>query len=993
MKISKFEQSIFVTNDGKNLVYVEVTDRDGCNAWSMSVIMNNKTVMEKTTYLYTESSVKILLPEVSEPTEAIVCLEPFMERPERFKVMLKPVKKLQIKILSSSHEDLGYCAYANELGVSCRDYILKAIDLAEKRSDYKYVIEHYWMLDAFEKYAEAKDIERLKRCFESGSIGIGAAMCGVHTSWQSKEEIIRSVYYTTCKAKKTWGISSKSVLYTDISGASSSVIGAYSDCGIKYITFLENTGFRSRPYRYNFPKLFKWKEKESGKSLICWHQIGYSLPELDAVWKSVDDFVLDETMAAETEKIVSEYVREFGADYEIIPISFYHDRELPCMYLADICKEMNKRWKYPQFSLGLLDEIFEEIDEKCGDSLSVLSGEVVDQWADFATISSKWLGSKRNAQNVIRDAEAMATIAAVNEGSAYPQNEIETIYWKMNEFDEHCWATSAKNPQKMHLYNIKLMKEQNAEYVNRQTQEILSETIGVADENDEEIRIWNFVPHETKRGAVLKRPIKGIECQKLNENTYLTEPIAVDGFQSKTFLQTDDEGDVEQIFDSVTDTGKYILRCDFETGNIIGITDKETQKELIESFGEYKFGDFVYVHDCNAKLTLKDEIIPDINCDIAKTRKFEVERGKVATVVRKTSYEEQLCANVCMTVIFYRNEKNIDIKLSFKNASSMMGNQLDRYKKNIFFAFPFKMENYKFRTQTPADLILEDSERLKNGPNDFSVAENYVTVEEKDGGVALYSKEAPVFHLGGIHYDKLDCDIERKSSTIFVYAASNRCNQLVYRSVEDCCGEYNLSVLPYKEFDICKINNWADEKNHPLIPGSSDFSCEGIEIDNKAICLTALKKEICGDGIIARFYNQDKMRHEFSVKLPFEISGAEYVSMNEDCVFKAAEKINGKSITADIKPRSYVTLRLRTKSILTPKSGRSDAYVDELFFFTVENDKTMVSFKKNNCEGIKKFEIYSDGECLAVVDNTKPQTQFCEIEKIGLKNVEIRMHE
>jgi hypothetical protein len=173
------------------------------------------------------------LPVVKEETEAVICLEPFLERPEYFKVILKPIREKSIKIISASHEDLGYCAYANQLGPSCRDYIVRAMDVIEKQPGYKYMIEHYWMLDAFDKYAKESDKERLRKHFKNGGIGLGASFCGVHTSWQSKEQLIRGVMYAKdCKEK--WGISPETVICTDVSGMSSSVIEAYSKCGIKY---------------------------------------------------------------------------------------------------------------------------------------------------------------------------------------------------------------------------------------------------------------------------------------------------------------------------------------------------------------------------------------------------------------------------------------------------------------------------------------------------------------------------------------------------------------------------------------------------------------------------------------------------------------------------------------------------------------------------------------------------------------------------------------
>ncbi len=990
MRLEKFEQTVFITHDNKNLVYLKVADRDGCNEWSLSVTIEGNTVIQRTTYPYTENGAKLLLPNVEKNTEAVICLEGLLDTPEYFSVILKPVHKKHVHILSSSHEDLGYCAYANELGKSCTDYINKAVEIAKVRRDYKYTIEHYWMLDSFNKYATDNEKQALKEQFKIGNIGLGAAFCGVHTSWQSKEQLIRGVQHAV-KCRDKWDVSPKTVVYTDISGISCSAITAYSECGIKYAAILENLGFRSRPTKYSFPILFRWKSNNSNDSLICWHQTGYSLNALDAVWKS--RLVFDETKAAETERIINEYIQNEANGYDIIPISFYHDREIPNIYLADICKAMNKRWKSPVFTMSLPDEIFADIEKHHANSIPVLSGELCDQWADFASIYADWMSDKRYTQNTIRSAEAMSVINSAIDGAEYPRDDIDKVYYKIGEFDEHCWPTVANKPLKMHIFNTTLVKKYNVQSAKEITNNLLDISDNSSIQPNKTLYVKSFVPYPTFTCAHLKCGVKEIDCQKLYNDTIITSPINLEGFGVKEF-EIDETNVISpvKIHKDAVDTGMYTVTSNHETGNIVSIIDKESGRELIDKNAYFKMCDFIYVHDQNAVFTFKDNTTPDLRFETAKTREYGIEQGPVATVIRKTAYEEQLGANVSVTLIFYKKEKNIDVHLEFKNAFGLMGSQLDRYRKNIFFAFPFKSSKRLFYTQTSADILREPDDRLKNAPHDFVVANSWVAVDGTDGGTCLYSKDMPVFHLGGIHYNSLSTDITPRSTGIFLYAATNRCNQLVYRSEKDCYGKFDLSILPYQgEIDTSALNRWSEQKNHPLTAFTHQINGKVFDIDNKYITLCALKKANDDDNAVIRLYNETNSEQTFSVTLPFQITDAKLVSIDEKTLIGNANITDSKTLHLHAEKGAYVTVKLYPYTAIECTNAPSSPYIDELFSYEIENNKTVVCFKKHNCKQVKGFRVLCGTNQIKTLDNTELEVQFCEIEETNLLNISVEI--
>ena len=80
---------------------------------------------------------------------------------------------------------------------------------------------------------------------------------------------------------------------------------------------------------------------------------------------------------------------------------------------------------------------------------------------------------------------------------------------------------------------------------------------------------------------------------------------------------------------------------------------------------------------------------------------------------------------------------------------------------------------------------------------DYSVCEEWVAVEGEDGGIGVRSEEMPVFHFSQINYNRFLTGPWYPNSHMYLYAASNRTNNLNFCRLEDCCGEYHLTVLPY----------------------------------------------------------------------------------------------------------------------------------------------------------------------------------------------------
>jgi len=702
-------------------------------------------------------------------------------------------------------------------------------------------------------------------------------------------------------------------------------------------------------------------------------------------------FNFDNTKARKTAEVVDKIIEETGnAPYDYFPMGFYDDRERPTSMLLTVCNEMNSRWAYHKFEMTLPSDSMRYIEENFGDQLPVLSGDWSDQWDDFATIAPSWFAQKRDAERMLPVAETLSVIAALEQGKPYPEQRIDKALWRLCEFDDHCWATSSKHPVKMHRFNLNLFKKESAKISYRNVSDIINSCIGR--KTGTYIKVWNTVPHRRKASLRLtgeSAGMKGVGCQELSDGSLLTEPLRMPAYGFVTLPKADScdkllHTDVKE--DGRIETPFYTVFCNTETQKITSIIDKQNGQELLDAGSNYSLGDFIYTYS-------EEKHKGRFSQEIAERRSFEIRSGPLAVEIINTRYETQIGANVNTVIRFYTFEKNIDIELKFENATGLMGDNYDRYKKNIFFAFPFSVPGHHFVTELAGGVVDETTDRLPVNPHDFVLASSWVAAENDSRGIALYSKDMPVFHLGGIHYNELSSKTDFSvSSNMFLYAASNRCNQLNFVSPSDCSGHYHLSVLPYVGTWSKSVPEWSMEKDHPLLSGvsdSDDGEKEYFSLDNRSVRMLALKKCEDDDSIIVRFLEVAGNDQAAVFHVPFDLEKAEYTNLIEEGSGTYAE-VNGREIAFRIERYSYAVLKLTPKvPVNFTVEQQPKSCVCNIFSYTHENNSTIVCFEKCGLADAEAFDIYADGRKLCRVPNEKYKVQYCQAEGVGYTQVEV----
>ncbi len=908
MRIANFLQTPFISYEDKNMLYIEVADWDMCNPYEANIFIDGELVFGKKIYAARFSA---MIPCYNEERLATICITPFEDIPVEKEFSVVPQKHWEIPLLYSSHEDLGYCAYIEKLHYESYEYLKKAMELCQEHDGFKYMVEHYWWLDAFDYYATDNEKALLKKLFAENKIDLSAVHSGVHTSWESSEQLVRGMYFGCLEAKEKYGISPKCAFYADLSGVSWSAVNCFARMGIKYVGILANSWRNSAP-NTNIPPIFWWEDKSGKERVLLWNQRYYRAYNLHDVWCDTlrqypeGSFYFDATKMQKTEKWLSERISQIEpCGYDILPISFYDDREPPTTMLLTVCEEMNKKWKYPKFSMEIPSVFMSKLEEKYGDSIPTLRGDISDQWADFATIAPNLMSKKRKATRMLYDVEMLSTFDSVINKAKYNQKSFRDIYFKLCEFDEHCWATSSKHPQKMHRHNIEKVKAESVLSSVCELDKMLTILCPKAD--SEEISVISTIPGRRKNHIYGKKGDyvpKHLKHQVLPNEAVVTETMELEGVEARRTEGILPYKESIEIDTNFIETDFYKISVNRQTKRIVSLIDKESGAEYIDSQARFELGQFVYAYT-------EQKTDSNLSFEIPKKTDFKLYEGDVAYVLVQKGYEEQSGAIINTQFVFYKHERTIDVDVSYENATGLIGDFYDRYKKNYFFAFPFKLKNPKFYTELPSGEKREDTDYIPLNANDFSITQNWIAVDGENNGVAIYTRDMPVFHLGNIKYNQFNREFSEDKAHIYLYASSNRCNNLIYTSVEECQAQYHLSILLYngKHNDI--VPTWSNENEHRLIVSKKNaFDKCMLRVDKSNVRLVSIKKaEKENDAIVLRFVETECKETECTLELFFNIKKAVY-SSNDEAELEEITNIKDNIIHFIAQPYSYTTIKV-----------------------------------------------------------------------------------
>lgn len=898
---------------------------------------------------------QVMVADTAAPGELAVTVNAPGQAAMQWKGAWQPQRKWKVYIMESSHEDLGYEDWIFNKQKEVADYVDLAKHIsgsAENQSAmeraavnrYQYTLE---TLVFYRNYIEEKGPvawrEVVEKYIKRGGMHLTGAPSGVHNHWMDYEELARNMYPGRVEMKQRYGLDLKTYLIVDNPSASWAAAQAAAQAGFKYIARWGQswrTGGNNDYATTKVPALFWW-QGPNGKDKVLYG------------WRSHygTGFWFGQTNAGNAsrlslgdmpEQYVSSYLKrvEGGSvlgpyPYDAIVEPAYGDHDVP-YYDRGLLARWTNLYAYPEFRVTGVDPFFEYIEKKYAAQLPVLSGDLNNFSGDYATIDPESQGWKRRASRLLPLAEGLSVVTKETLSPA----RMERAYTRLFDYDEHSWPTLLPASD-VQLFNAAWIKKQEAKRVLDIAEEVVGQ-MGTAlgkriATTGKSIAVFNGLAHSrtslvewsgVAAGLTDTATGKKVATQVRNGKTiFVAQDVPAFGY--KVFrIEGAGAGKTEGLTvgpDRIANEF-YEVRFDPVTGVVRSIREKASGKEWIDSTAAQGANQMVYVS------TAAREAKPTGWHSPEKAKEMRGEAGPVAAEFRVKIDDAKTGAAIEQVVTLYAGLKRIDFVNDLRHVRTLYTDRHeDRYRENLFYAFPFAVPDGQIRAEAPGGVVRPYKDQMRWGSHDYLMTNRWIDVSNGKQGVTMAPWNASTFHLGEIRYNQFSIDYEPKNSHLFSYAWSNRMAGLLTLSPEDMNATLGYSMTTHEgDWNSGDAARFGWDTGTPLTavaiaanPGGpwKEATKSFLSVDTQNVELSVLKpSELPGKGWVVRLVETAGKPTTFHLDLKALGAKKAWLTDLVEGDQKALSATDGK-LAVNVEAFSFVTLRVESGE--TPTGGLS----------------------------------------------------------------------
>jgi hypothetical protein len=860
----------------------------------------------------------------------------------------QPQRHWKITVVKSSHEDLGYEDFIYKKQHNIANNIELGQFLSAPRenvaesersldSQFHYTMESLlFQRNYIEERSETAWRELVNKHVKTGHMHLMGAPSGVHSHWMDYEELARMTYPGRREAPDRFGLDLKTFMIVDNPSLSWSGCQAVAAAGFKYVARWGQgwrTGGNNNYATTGLPALFWWQAPDGVHRVLYGWRTHYGL----GFWYGQPGGGYGSLVAVATDHVTAELQKvEDGSllgpyPYDALIVPDYIDHDTP-RFDTRVLPEWNRLYRYPEIRIGSPTTFFEYIEQKYGDQLPTLKGDLNNFSADYSTIDPASQGQKRRAARLLPLAEGLAAIAGLNDPNFQnPARLIERTFTRLFDYDEHSWPTLPRASD-VQLFNAAWVKKKEAERALAGAEQALQHSrqallkqipVDAADS----LVVFNPLAHERTDIAeaagdfdAVIDPATGraLPVQQTPDGRRVFIAPQVPAFGYKVFRTGRAESGAAapalEVGATTLSNQFYRIEFDAQTGAIRSIYDRELKRELVDQSAKHRFNQLVYVHK-NARESKEGfEYSPT---------KATLRPGKAGAVSADFTVEindEKTGAAITQRVILYDNLKRIDIVNDLRHVRALHSdNYEDRYRDNLYYAFPIKVEDFEARAEYPGGVVRPYLDQLRWGSHDYLSANRWVDVSNKSFGVTMAVNEAPNVNFGEIRYNQFSIDYQPKSSHLYSYAYSNRMAGLLTLNADDVNATLRYSFTSHAgdwQRDATRFG-WsyasplqasliAEPQPGVLPPGQASF----VKLSAPNVQLVTLKNsEQPGRGLVVRLVETAGRETEVTVELPhFPVGQAFECDLVEND--RRPLETKGRTLSLKITPHGFATVRV-----------------------------------------------------------------------------------
>jgi len=966
LKIVKIDPTVFFEEKNGLMQAVDVTvENTGqtveaqLNAKACSQELNvNMGKIEQGTGTY-----RLYAPDIRETISVEFTLKVNDKVQDRLTMNWTPRKHWEIYMIPISHHDLGYTNTIERVLRQYCEIYEDVLRFCEETEDYpneakfRYMVEGSWSLQHFIQKSDKATREKLAKYIKEGRIELPALFGNQISDMCSHEELIR-LMYPSFKIRREFGGKINFGSITDIPGLSWGLPTVLSGAGVKYFfAGLPNYFEWGRNDIHTFwdeknilrehgkPDAFRWKGPD-GSEILVYYQGSYGC------WSPRSCEQVEKELPAMLNDMDNR-----GCPFSVMRYGGYGcgDNTGTDIIVSNLVKEWNSKWAYPKLIVSTSSMFFEKLAEQCGDVRTFVGDLPHTDYSVGAMSSAKETTINRVTHDKLHSAEKLSAMSHLLLNSNYPADNIRDAYDNMLLYDEHTWGMShqvgnvqdwAWNEKSSYAYKASGLTElilsgsarniANSIAFDEEGQHIVVfNTLSFS--RTDLVNIPNYLLEEpfeiidTETGQKIPHQIVELDSPQspvpyaagryargqFSPHERFNLAFAADNVPAmgyKTYRIVKDSSVISTnlvLTDTSIDNRFFKVSLNPETGTVESIYDKELGIELVDKDAP---------HQANQLITRWVKTGNEESPKIAAIRKGQ--NGPVyASLVVSTSGAG--CPQLTQEIILYDKIKRVDFANQvLKDSTPTM---------EIYFAFPFKMDNPDFRFEAPESVIKPLRDQLPGTNSNYYSVQHWANVSDGKVGITFTPVDSHLVEFGGLHPcyvsqahhgvtpPNFGADFVTEMTKGYMYSFaidSNFRTNFQATQLGDILFRYSITThkgdwLNGRPRDF----GWAI--GNPLTPVPVDGRRKGnlpksmslCQIDKPNILLMTLKKAEDGEGIIIRLIETEGCDTEVNLTFPNKnienVYETNLVEENEKML-----SVHGQTITTNVKAFGIRTIRL-----------------------------------------------------------------------------------